>query len=239
MKSGTEGRTTEGPKGLQEFQDLSQGTQLKTNVANLVLPTKYYICWHASYFESKTACRKTYKKVSMSALHPSRKTSPPPSQRRQCCWGSTPEVQISNEGTYKGKEPQHLFLTNFQVAFSGLHVSSFNHATPNHLQKTGRQEGPAESLLGEHWGVSGCLIGSSLSGFRPNSKVWGAIYFKIRRTQKTVFLELRLKVKAVMLCGHDWGFQAGHVKLSCRTLDGASGNTGERTDLLFGNACKN
>lgn len=116
-----------GPKRTPRISKTSVKVQLKTNAANLVLPTKYYIfAGMLPIFESKTACRKTYKKVSMSALHPSRKTSPSPIPEETVLLRfHTRKWQISNEGTYKRKEPQHLFLTNFQVAFSGLHVSSF------------------------------------------------------------------------------------------------------------------
>lgn len=149
MKSGTEGRTAEGPKGLQNLLQTSVRAQLKTNAANLVLPTKYYIfAGMLPIFESKTACRKTYKKVSMSALHPSGKHPPPPSQRRQCCWSSTPGSDRFQMRALTKEEPQHLFTNKLSSGI--LRTACFFFLTmlpPIHLQKTGRQEGPAESLL--------------------------------------------------------------------------------------------
>lgn len=187
-------------------------------------------------FESKTSCRKTCKKVSMSALHPSRKTSPSPIPeeavllRQHFCH---PELTDFKWGHLQ-KERASAFIFN-KLSSGILRTECLFFLTmlpPIHLQKTGRQEGPAESLLVGAGGSVVVWLGPASLGFRPNSKVLELrAISKIRKTQSgDCILELRLKVKAVVLCWDKTeASRLGNAKLCCRTLDGAAGNTGERT----------
>lgn len=66
-------------------------------------------------------------------------------------------------GAYKSKEPQRLFLMDFQMAFSGLNVSSFQPCCSQSLfRRQASRKVLQEQLAHGGWKAGGCLLGPRL-----------------------------------------------------------------------------